>query len=158
MWPFKRLSTTRANTPSSTRSSRPNGGYALTRCARSPFPLLNHLRVTVIASLVWGSGGGHIAFTPIRVAKIFEKSTSGVAGELRQGRADGSVAGWTLSAKLSPNSKWLACPSDETKLLQVYVQTFPHRDASGRYRPTAATVPCGAAMEGNCSTSGRTSR
>src|SRR5437899_2294679 len=81
MWPFKRLSTTRANTPSSTRSSRPSGGYALTRCARSPFPLLTHLRVTVIASLVWGSGGIHIAFTPIRVAKIYQESTGGIARE-----------------------------------------------------------------------------
>src|SRR6266481_2048832 len=97
MRPFKRLSTTRANTPSSTRSSRPSGGYALTRCARSLFPLLNHLRVTVIASLVWGSGGGHIAFTPTRVAKIFEKvdQRRRRGGSLRQGRADGSVAGWS---------------------------------------------------------------
>src|SRR5207244_12464351 len=28
-------------------------------------------------------------------------------------------------AKLSPNGKWLAYASDETKQLQVYAQTFP---------------------------------
>src|SRR6266566_1071448 len=138
MWPFKRLSTTRANTPSSTRSSRPSGGYALTRCARSLFPLLNHLRVTVIASLVWGSGGGHIAFTPTRVAKIYQESTGGIAREEvfdKEGR-DG---------RYLPNSRrmanGLAYASDETKQLQVYVQTFPTpgrkwpASTNGRNRP-----------------------
>src|SRR5437016_3784715 len=151
MRPFKRLSTTRANTPSSTRSSRPSGGYALTRCARSPFPLLTHLRVTVIASLVWGSGGGHIAFTPTRVARIFEKSTSGLAGEEvgdKEGQGVRSRDGrYLLNSRRMANG-WLAHLT-RPNCSRFTFRPSPHRDASGRYRPTAATVPRGASMERN---------
>ena len=58
--------------------------------------------------------------------------------------------------RFSPDGRWLAYISDESGRYEVYVQPYPARAESGKFRPKAAPSRCGIRTGANCSTAAAT--
>jgi Tol biopolymer transport system component/tRNA A-37 threonylcarbamoyl transferase component Bud32 len=63
-----------------------------------------------------------------------------------------------LNAVFSPDGRFLAYQSNESGRMEIYIQSFPGRAASGRSRPRAGETPNGAPTARSCTTAVSTRR